>query len=376
MGWVLLVMTACSLATTGVSEACGGGGVVSSRPGSVGADAQRVLLSVHRRDPGAGGGQSTTTDVIAQIAVPDTTDDYGVLLPMPTSPTIDPEPVALADLELLDAATAPQIVKRESDGSGSGCGCLGATGGAVRSKGEDGTGARVSEPVNIGPVTAVVLTGTTDAVNVWLGENGFAISAADQATVAAYSGYYFVAIRRNETAAAGGPTSIGIHFNMPGDHREVPLRFASLGAAPSVAFTVFLATTDLAGPSAPFAALTLDDLDAVLLRAGSYPEAVRKAVSAHGNRAFVLESRTATELLGMQGARIASLIDGNTTITRLSTIVPAAALTEDAHFQTPYRDAVPNERYVSNSRGFGSREASMGALALALAGAFRRRRRG
>jgi hypothetical protein len=235
----------------------------------------------------------------------------------------------------------------------------------------------VSDPVNIGPVTAVVLTGTTDAVNAWLGENGFVISATDQATVAAYAGYYFVAIRRNETAAAGGPSSIGVHFTMPGDHREVPLRFASLGAAPSVAFTLFLATTDLAGPSPPFVALTLDDLDAELLRTGSYSQAVQKAVNAHSNQAFVLESRTpADQLLSLQSTRIRSLIGSDTTLTRMSTIVPAEALTEDAHFQTKYDGTVPSDRYVMSSKVLGSREASMGALAtLLLAGASRRRRR-
>jgi hypothetical protein len=379
--WVVLGVSVSSVVVTGVSEACGGGGVVSSQPGSVGANAQRVLLSVHPPREGSGGGQATTTtpttDVIAQIGVPDTTDDYGVLLPLPTSPTLDPVPVSAAELELLDEVTAPQIYKRESTGSdGLGCGCGDGAAGASK-QGVDGAGARVSDPVNIGPVTAVVLTGTTDAVNAWLGENGFVISATDQATVAAYAGYYFVAIRRNETAAAGGPSSIGVHFTMPGDHREVPLRFASLGAAPSVAFTLFLATTDLAGPSPPFVALTLDDLDAELLRTGSYSQAVQKAVNAHSNQAFVLESRTpADQLLSLQSTRIRSLIGSDTTLTRMSTIVPAEALTEDAHFQTKYDGTVPSDRYVMSSKVLGSREASMGALAtLLLAGASRRRRR-
>lgn len=372
--WVMLGVGVSSLVVPGVTEACGGGGVVSSRPGSVGANAQRVLLSVRSRD-GSGAGQTTTTDVITQIGVPDTTSDYGVLLPLPTSPTLDPTPVAAAELELLDEATAPQIVRREPSES-SGCGCLGATGGDV-SKGENGTGARVSEPVSIGPVTAVVLSGTTDAVNAWLADNGFVISATDQATVAAYAGYYFVAIRRNEQAALGGPSSIGIHFTMPGDHREVPLRFASLGAAPTVAFTLFLAVDELAGPSPPFTALTLADLDTGLLRAGSYAQAVQNAVRAHGNRAFVLESRTPIEALqGIIGTRIASFIDGGATLTRMSTIVPADALSEDAHFHTLYEGAVPSDWYVSNPKVLGSREASMGAVAvLLLAGALRRRRR-
>lgn len=376
--WAMLGVGVSSFVVTGVSEACGGGGVVSAQPGSVGANAQRALLSVHPPRAGSAGELSTTTtDVITQIGVPNTTADYGVLLPLPSSPTLDPEPVSAAELELLDESTAPQIIKREPGGSeGSGCGCLGAGSAGAAKGAADGTSARVSDPVNIGPVTAVVLSGTTDAVNAWLADNDFVISKADQATVAAYAGYYFVAIRRNEAAAAGGPTSIGIHFTMPDDHREVPLRFASLGAAPTVAFTLFLATTDLAGPSPPFAALTLDDLDPTLLRDGSYAAAVQSAVGAHGNQAFVLESRTPAQLLGMAGTRIASLIDSDTTITRMSTIVPAAALTKDAHFETPFKGTVPSDRFVSNSKVLGLREASMGLLAtLLLAGGWRRKRR-
>jgi hypothetical protein len=372
--WLAWGVGVSSTFVSGISGACGGGGVVSSQPGSVGANAQRVLLSVHLQQGAAGA--PTTTDVITQIGVPETTGDYGVLLPLPSEPTLDPTPVAAEELDRLDEATAPRIIQRSSS-DGGGCGCLGATGGDIATKGGAEPGARVSEPVNIGPVTAVVLTGTTDAVNAWLADNGFTISAADQATVADYSGYYFIAIRRNDKAAPGGPTSIGIHFKMPGDHREVPLRFASLGAAPTVAFTLFLAVAELAGPSPPFAALTLADLDGDLLRSNSYPQAVQNAVRAHGNQAFVLESRTPREQLwGFDGTRIGGLIDRNATLTRMSTIVPAEALTEDAHFHTVYDSDVPSDRYVSAEKSLGSREASLGSLAVLLvAGAWRRKRR-
>jgi hypothetical protein len=367
--WMMLGACLSSLALPEAAKACGGGGIVSSEaPGRVGANAQRVLISVH--DDGVGG-TTDGTDIIAQIVVPETTADYGALLPMPSEPTLDPEPVSIEELEQLDVQTAPQIVTIEStdDGGGSGCGCLG-TGAATRDAGESKS-VRTSEPVDIGPVTAVVLSGNTDAVNAWLDENGFFTSKADQATISDYAGYYFVAIRRNERAAPGGPTSIGIHFSMSGDHRELPLRFASLGAAPTVAFTLFLASSDLAGPSPPFAALTLDDLDGSILRTGGYAAALQDVVRAHGHQAFVLESRTSSADLALSG-KVRSVVRG--TVTRMSTIVPASALTEDAHFYAAYEGEIPNERFAAVHRYVGSREASIGSLGgLVLLGALRRR---
>lgn len=364
-----------------MTEACGGGGVVSTQPGSVGSDRQRVFISVRASGTGgsgaaggtgATGGAGPTTDVITQIGVPDTTDDYGALLPVPTEPVLDAQPVFVEELDALDRATAPQIVTYEDDSGGSGCGCP-VAGGAV-SKGGESEGVEVSQPVNIGPVTAVVLTGSTEAVSTWLADNGFAISDADQATIADYSGYYFVAVRRSETAAPGGPTSIGIHFTMPGDHRELPLRFASLGAAPTVAFTLFIAASEVTGPSPPFTALTLGDLNPDIVRSLSYADAVRGEVASRDNQAFVVESRTTrAELSTRVGSRLMNLI-GPGELIRLSTIVPSEALTEDAHFYTPYEGEVDNTLYARSSRAPASREAGTGALtALLLLGAWRRR---
>jgi hypothetical protein len=361
-GWLVIGACVWSLAAPRIAAACGGGGVVMSRPGSVGANAQRVVLSVR------GDGTTLTTVVTTQIAVPATTNDYGALLPLPTEPHLYTDPISVEELDALDAATAPRILSESrDDDSGGGCGCgLGAAGaddGAVGAR-----SVRASEPVDIGPVTAVVLSGTTDAVNTWLADNGFVLSATDQAIVSEYAGYYFVAIRRNEKTAPGGPTSIGIHFAMDGDHRELPLRFARLGAAKSVAFTLFLITNDTVGPSSPFAALTIDDLEAPSLYAGTYRSAVESAVRAHGYRAFVLESRTER----LDAGTLSGWFTGNQYyLTRLTTVLPVDQLTEDAHFYATFDDDVPGERRI-NSVG---REASLGFLSLLLIlGGWRRRR--
>jgi hypothetical protein len=326
------------------------------------------VIAVH--DDATGGARGT--DIVTQITVPDTTDDYGVILPVPSEPTLDPEPVLAEELDRLDAATAPRITTYEEDsgGGGLGCACGSEEAGGV---GDRGKGVSVSEPMDIGPVTAVVLSGTTDAVNTWLGENGFVISEAAQATIADYAGYFFVAIRRNERTAPGGPTSIGIHYHMANDHRELPLRFAALGAAPTVAFTLFFSTKETLAPSAPFAALTLGDLNGTMLQQGDYEMAVEAAVRAHDNRAFVLESRSRRAELLLGGGRLQTFLDGEY-ITRMSTILPVEALTEDVHFHDPYPDDVPNGR-TFGSHTLGSQEAGTGVLGLVLLGVLRHRKR-
>src|SRR5262245_5960350 len=163
------------------AAACGGGGVASVNSGVL-ANAQRIFMSV----------RAATTEVVVQIGVPATTADYGVLIPVPSEPTLDPQPVAEADLVALDEITAPKIYVYESSHSSDiGCGC------GADSKGSDNAGGgtpadggvSVSEPVDIGPVTAVVLSADTgDALAAWLNDNGFALSADGQAIVAAYAG--------------------------------------------------------------------------------------------------------------------------------------------------------------------------------------------
>jgi hypothetical protein len=366
----------CALASVAVSReapACGGGGLTTSDSNGVVADAQRIFMSVR-------GGR---TDVVVQIGVPATSADYGVLIPVPGEPTLVLQPVSEDDLVSLDTATAPTIRRIDRSGSSlsSGCGC-GSDAAAVGddTKGGDRSdGVSVTEPVNIGPIAAVVLTGTNgDAVNGWLAENGFVVPDAEQATIDAYSGdeRYFIAVRRSDTAAPGSPSSVGLHYSLAGDHRMVSLGFARLGAAASVAFTLFLSAPGTVGATEPFETLSLEDLSGSLLRQGAaYRTAVAEAVADRGSRAFVLESATSSAALAPQlTPRMANLLAPGSTVTRLSTVVAADALTDDATFTTPYVHSVPGERYVSVNvsrayAGFGT------AIGIALLGALRRRPR-
>jgi MYXO-CTERM domain-containing protein len=290
--------------------------------------------------------------------------------------------VPSAELDALNQATAPRIYI-SSGGGGDGCGCPLGAGSTSKAAGGGGSGAvTVAAPVNIGPVTAVVLTGTTgDAVDAWLADNGFAIPAAGQPLVAAYAGAgrYFIAIRRNDSAAAGAASSVGVHFTLPGAARALPLRFAQLGAAPEVAFTVFVAAPAVVAPSDPFAALTLADLDAETLRTSGYALSVANAIAAHGGRAFVIEGSYATAALaGRIGPGVESLFEAGATLTRLTAILPSSGLTEDVTFDGTFSGATPAVRTVtSEPPPPGSPGTGIGmAAALALAALGLRRRAG
>jgi hypothetical protein len=315
------------------AQACGGGGV-ASRSGVV-MNAQRIFMSTRA---------AGTTDMIVQIAVPATTADYAVLIPVPSEPTLDSQAVSSDDLDALDELTAPRILTDSSDDDDSGCGC-----GAVGAAGEPKGGVTASAPVQIGPVTAVSITGEdVSAVSDWLIENGFALSTDDTPTLTEYvgAGKYFIAIRRSNAAATGEPSSVGIHYSLVGHHRQLSLAFTRIGAAPRVAFTVFLVADRTMGPSAPFAALTLDDLDASLLRQGSYASAVGAAVASQASRAFVLESSTAASSLVSQVPGLAPFVDSGAIVTRATTVIERAALDRDALFMTPFAGALPRHRFA------------------------------
>jgi len=323
------------------ARACGGG-LVTTQSGSVGADAQRIIISA----------RDNMTDVITQIGVPTTSADYGVLLPLPSEPTLDSAPVSSVDIDRLEMQTAPRIIQQANNGSDlPGCGCGASDKGGANTGAEPGV--RVSQPVTIGPVVAVTLTADTgDAINGWLSDNGFAIPPADQAIVGDYAGpgRYFIAIRRSDTATTGGPSSVGVHFTLAGEQRGLPLRFARLGAAPTVAFTVFVAAYTVAAPADPFAALTIDDLDRGTLNTTGYADAVSKAVGAHGNHAFVLEgSWSVPTLPGGLGPSLAPFMNARQTVTRMSTRVPAAALDADVAFDAIYSGPVPTLRYTQRT---------------------------
>ena len=331
------------LASARGARACGAGGVTTHVDTAIGADAQRILISFH-------GG---ATDIVTQIGVPATTADYGVVIPVAAEPTLDPVPVMSGELDALFSATAPSVLMQTGGGDG-GCGCLFAAGSANKGgAGGPPGGTQVSEPVTIGPVTAVTLTADTgDAINAWLADNGFVISPADQPLVAAYAapGRYFIAIRRSDTAADGGASSVGIHFTLPGDQRGLPLRFSRIGAASTVGFTVVVAADDFVAPAPPFATLTLNNLAAQTLRASGYAAAMSDAVAQRAGHAFVIEGTwTAAELARYPIDSLRPFIATDARLTRLSTLMPAGALDTDVFLDQPFTGTAPRQIYVEHT---------------------------
>jgi len=345
--------------------ACGGGGVTSKI--GVTMNSQRIFMSVRA---------SGTTDIIAQVTVPQTTADYGVLIPVPDQPTLDAEPVSTAELDALDRATAPAIFSSTSDGgSSSGCGCLAA--GADDDAAAPNRNVTVSSEVTIGPVVAVSLTGESgDAVRAWLTDNGFSLPENDAATFDRYvgKGRYFIAIRRAESAATNGPSSIGVHYTLPGDHRMLSLGFTRIGAASKLALTLFLAAPETVRPSEPFQALTLFDLDAGPLQSNNYALAVETAVAKRDSKAFLLESSTPIDNPRPEPLALARFVDRGAIVTRATTLVSREQISEDVVF-VPFTGIVQRERWVSRDAGH-VRYAGLGALGLLLmAGALRRHSR-
>ncbi|HYP97336.1 MAG TPA: DUF2330 domain-containing protein, partial [Polyangiaceae bacterium] len=367
-GWALFA--------SGSAQACGGGGVASKV--GVTTNAQRIFMSVRANG---------TTDIVAQIAVTQTTADYSVLIPVPDEPTLDSEPVSVADFNALDQATAPVVIDAGGgDSGGPGCGCIGAGANDDDSASAPERTVIVSSQTTIGPVVAVSLTGENgDAVRAWLTDNGFSLPQSDAAMFDRYvgKGRYFIAIKRNpETTGAGATgggarvaSSMGIHYTLPGDHRMLSLGFTQIGAASTMALTLFLAAPQTVGPTEPFKALTLNDIDANTLRTNNYALAVQTAVAARDSKAFVLESSTPIASIAKSAPGLARFVDDGATVTRATTVLPRAKIEDDVVFSTPFPNPVPSQRFVSVG-GEHVRYAGMGALALLLtAGALRRRAR-
>lgn len=298
-------------------------------------DGQREFISAH----------ADSTDIVEQVFVP-TAGEFGVLIPAPAQPTIDPNPVPASDLQALDDATRPTInlvkeVPESGSGGGGGCslGC-GATGAAAAAP-EDGgailidTGVRTGPTLTVGPVNATPLTATTpEALNGWLAQNGFSFPDGGEAIVDSYvdAGAWFVAL--TQAADAGipdGGISVGIHYSVPAVQLGMQLRMASVGAGGTMAFTVFVVSESAVGPSNA-KALTLDDLSTALLEQ-SYAEAVESAVSSAGGRALLIEGEYPSSVAG--GALAALVSPSPGTLTRLSTLVTPAEMTYDPVLAPP-----------------------------------------
>ncbi|MEW5854582.1 MAG: DUF2330 domain-containing protein [Myxococcota bacterium] len=321
--------TACALLLP-APEARACGALVQPQTGSLGADAQRAFFSV----------RGDRTEVVLQVMVPQTTQDFGVLVPMPAQPTVSADPVDVSELDALDEATRPVILEDTGD-TGPSCGCGGALAGDARN------GVDVGQQLVVGPVEVVTLTGEDgSAITAWLNEHGFTIPAAQQSTVDSYAGagHWFVAFKRAQTS--GSISAVGVQLTLPGDQRGYALKMARIGAGEEMSFVIFVSHTAGVAPSFPYAALTLHDLDKATVRHDGYAAAVRQAVAAHEGRAFVIEGIRDRNALAL-GSRLQALTEPNHKITRLSSTMKPADLTADVTLNAPPPEDVPASLDVS-----------------------------
>lgn len=311
---------------------------------SVSVGGQRVFLSV-RADK--------TTDIVVQLDVSGTAR-YGALLPLPSEPTLDTEPVSSRELDAVDELTRVTFSSFEEDSSGESSGCGSSLDGYGAPNGGVDSSVTVQSFATIGPVQAIVLKADSGAALAgWLDENGFVVGAGDQAILDQYVGgsRHFIAFKRADDQAPSGHDSLGVHFTLKGDERGYPLRMAKIGAASELAITVFVAAPLGVAPGSPFQALTLGDLGPVdgydeASIATSYGEAIRAAVKKAGSKAFIVENvaSDAAAIDAARSPRLRSLVDSGSMITRLTTILDRETLDSDVAFTAPAPADVIDEK--------------------------------
>ena len=328
---VALALSATVLSWARSSRACGAG--FSTQSATVSISAQRALISV--RNDG-------TTDVVVQLNVGEGSGDFGVLIPLAAEPTLDATPVDATAFDSLDQATRVRVTTYHGgSGSSSGCGCGDAAKGEALNAG-GGDDVQIGSFVDIGPVTAAVLNAeNNEALVLWLAENGFEVPVADGEVLAEYvgTGRYFLAFKRKETAAAGA-VSVGVHFSVPGDMRGYALRFSQIGAAETVAITVWVVADEGVAPALPFSGVTVDQLS--VGSASEYASAVAAKVEALDGHAFVIEG-VYSDLSYVLPSSFAEFVSPKKTLTRLSTIVKAEHLDMDVAFTATAPSNVPRQ---------------------------------
>jgi Uncharacterized protein conserved in bacteria (DUF2330) len=324
------------IATTWTSTALACGGIVKPAQAVAVQTNQRAFVSVRSND---------TTDMVIQLALPSASASFGAITPVYGKPTLDPTPIDVNELDALDESTRPKVNEAPAGG---GCGCGSAPGAAARDK---SGGVNVIQMVDIGPVTAVVLTADSSAdLAAWLTQNGFEVPAADQAVIDTYLGTdrYFIAFKRN-AAAPPGPSSVGVSFVVPGDQRGYALTMARIGAGTQLGIQVFIAAPESftpkgSAPLAPFATLTLNDLSKSKLLS-DYSGAVFDAVAKKQGKAFVVEGvfHAAAGWRDGLGARLFDITEPGQILTRLSTVLSPDSIGEDVSFMGEAPANVPNE---------------------------------
>jgi hypothetical protein len=216
------------------ANACGGCLQPPPPPTQTASDVtdERMLLAVSPT-------QSTLYDQLEYTGNP---SSFAWVLPI--RGTVDVGLSADVLFDSIDALTATQIVAPpENCPPPPSCPGLGGShaAAAFASGGDDNSTVTVTKQENVGPYDTVQLhSADTSALENWLAQNGFVISAAEQPVIAAYvaDGFDFLAMKLlpNQGVQAMRP----VRVTTPGASLSLPLRMASIGTGVTVGITIWV----------------------------------------------------------------------------------------------------------------------------------------
>jgi hypothetical protein len=167
---------------------------------------------------------------------------------LPVKPGARIEAGTAAFFEVLEATTAARIVPPPLDcGGGSGAGC-GATALASAEGGDGDDASRdAGDPVDVlhhgtvGPYETVTLsTEEPGALNVWLGEHGYAVDPATQPVIDQYvaEGFDFIALRL--LPGKGVQEMTPVRVVSPGGGLSLPLRMVAIGTGAQTPIVLYV----------------------------------------------------------------------------------------------------------------------------------------
>jgi hypothetical protein len=351
------------------ADACGGLFCSNFAPAPIDQSAERILFEV--LDDG-------TVSATVEIRYQGEPADFSWIVPVGGTPLFV-EVGTKEELNLLDAATRPQIIPPQTncssrfggDGGGSWApsfGCPSAPMAAGEGEGEAGgvddlakDGVNVTEYPSVGPYDdIVVVDGTVPQILMdWLNEHNYRVTEEMRPFIEQYTleGYSFLATKLQPNADTQNMAPIRFHCPQP--YPEIPLRLTAIAAEPEMGFLVFVAANERFMP-ANYAPVTIDPKDVRVTPFAATPTTnyyplVSKRIDEEGGLGFVTErAQPATAIqsalggtfLGVDGedearAYLETVLARRAYVTRFYGRMSADEMIEDPEF-IPFEGA-PND---------------------------------
>jgi hypothetical protein len=209
----------------------------------------------------------------------------------------------------LDAATSPTITgpTRPCNGVGGGCASSAASGFAASAESASGGEVQVVSQTVVGPYDAATLKATDpNALETWLGANGYTLPASFQPTIAAYviGGFDFIALRLRR--GLGVQAMQPVRVVTQGADTSLPLRMVAAGVGAQVEITLYVVSEGRYEAAPPFANATINDSQLFWYHAqnrSNYQELSLSIMAGNGGRTWLTEFSGPANLVpsGQQG---------------------------------------------------------------------------